>query len=118
MRAQAFHALLAALLLTPLLLVADVAEVPSAQGIGLVALGALFPGTVAGLLFVSGLREVGAARASVLAYLEPLVAVGVGWAVWGEPLDALALVGAALVLTGGLLVARAPSVPIGPRIAG
>lgn len=116
-RAQAFHALLAALLLTPLLLVADVAEVPAAQGIGLVALGALFPGTVAGLLFVSGLREVGAARASVLAYLEPLVAVGVGWAVWGEPLDALALVGAALVLTGGLLVARAPSVPIGPRIA-
>jgi DME family drug/metabolite transporter len=111
-RAQAYHCLLAGLCLTPLALTVSLPASPSPASLGVIALGALLPGTVAGLLFVSGLRAVGAARASVLAYLEPLVAVGVGWAVWGEPLDALALVGAALVLVGGLLVARSPAASV------
>jgi DME family drug/metabolite transporter len=111
-RAQAYHCLLAGLCVAPLALTVSWPTTPAPATLGLVALGALLPGTVAGLLFVSGLRAVGAARASVLAYLEPLVAVGVGWAVWGEPLDEYALVGAGLVIVGGLLVARSPVTPI------
>lgn len=111
-RAQSFHCLLAGLCVSPLALTVSLPTAPAAAALGLVALGALLPGTVAGLFFMAGLRTVGAARASVLAYLEPLVAVGVGWAVWGEPLDASALVGGLLVLVGGVLVTRSPVTPI------
>jgi drug/metabolite transporter (DMT)-like permease len=111
-RAQAYHSLLAAVLISPLALLVrgDVHLTPFS--IGLLALGALVPGSLAGIVFVSGLRVIGAARASVLAYLEPLVAVAVGWLFWHEQLDALALLGGALVLSGGVLVARAPMRPV------
>lgn len=105
-RAQAYHSLFAAVLISPLLLLVRGDPHLTPFAIGLLALGALVPGSLAGIAFVSGLRVIGAARASVLAYLEPLVAVAVGWLCWHEHLDALALVGGALVLTGGVLVAR------------
>ncbi len=116
-RAQAYHSLFAAALLAPLLLLVrgEVHVTPFA--VGLLALGALVPGSLAGIVFVSGLRVIGAARASVLAYLEPLVAVAIGWLFWQEQLDALALVGGVLVLSGGVLVARAPSRPIVAALA-
>lgn len=112
-RAQAYHCLFAALLISPLLLLAPDHVHFTPLALGLLALGALVPGTLAGLVFIAGLRVIGSARASVLAYLEPLVAVAVGWLFWHEHLDALALVGGALVLTGGVLVARAPMVLVG-----
>lgn len=115
-RAQAYHSLVAAVLVAPLLLAmpSDVHVTPFA--IALLALGALLPGTLAGIVFVSGLRAIGSARASVLAYLEPLVAVVVGWLFWHETLDLLALVGGVFVIGGGVLVARAPSLPVEPRV--
>lgn len=103
MRTQGYHALVAAMLLLPLALQADPSAV-SAKGLGFVALGALVPGTLAGLLFLDGLPRIGAARASVLAFCEPVVAVGLGAFVFHEPLASTAAAGAVLILAAGLLV--------------
>lgn len=113
-RAQAYHSLCAAVLVAPLLFAVRGELHITPFSVGLLALGALVPGTLAGIVFVSGLRAIGSARASVLAYLEPLVAVLVGWIFWHEKLDLLALVGGALVISGGLLVARAPTLAVEP----
>jgi drug/metabolite transporter (DMT)-like permease len=104
-RAQSYHSLLAGLLLVPVALLGE-RPTPTALGLGLLVLGALGPGTVAGYAFVRGLPVVGAARASVFTYLEPLVAVLVGALVWHEPLGALALLGGALVVAAGVAVTR------------
>jgi DME family drug/metabolite transporter len=60
------------------------------------------------VVFTVGLLRIGSARAAVLAFMEPIVAVAVGVLVWGEPLRPLAMVGGALVLGAGIQVARAP----------
>ena len=74
---------------------------------GVVALGSLGPGALAGLFFVWGLRRVPASRASTLTLLEPLVAVLIGAAVYGEVVGLPGLVGGALILLGaGLVISR------------
>jgi drug/metabolite transporter (DMT)-like permease len=74
---------------------------------GLVALGSLGPGAFAGLCFVWGLRRVAASRASTLTLLEPLVAVLIGVAVYGETVGMLGFAGGALILLGaGLVITR------------
>ncbi|MGE5182035.1 MAG: DMT family transporter [Acidobacteriota bacterium] len=103
-RAVAYHSALAAVLLAPLA-IPDVAGV-TAPGLALLTAGAATIGAVSGILFVAGLRRIGAARAAVLTYAEPLVAVCVGALVWHEPVSALASVGGALVLAAGVHVAR------------
>jgi drug/metabolite transporter (DMT)-like permease len=104
-RAQSYHSLLAGLLLFPGALLGERPE-PTATGLVLLVAGALGPGTLAGYAFVRGLPVVGAARASVLTYFEPLVAVLVGALVWREPFGALALLGGALVVAAGMAVTR------------
>ena len=69
--------------------------------------GSMTIGAVSGIVFVVGLERIGAARAAILTFAEPLVAVAVGALVWGEPLRPLAAVGGALVLGAGIHVARA-----------
>jgi drug/metabolite transporter (DMT)-like permease len=61
---------------------------------------------MSGVIFVIGLRQIGSARASILTFAEPVVAVSVGVLVWGEPLRPLAVVGGALILTAGIHVAK------------
>jgi drug/metabolite transporter (DMT)-like permease len=106
-RAQALRSVLAALLLAPAL-----AFSPSAlasvrvTGVLWVTVGAMLPGAFAGLLFAKGLPRAGAARASVLTYLEPLVSVAIGALVWGESTGPLAVVGCALVVLAGVIVSR------------
>jgi DME family drug/metabolite transporter len=70
--------------------------------------GALLVGAAGGALYYAGLRVIPAQRASVLTYLEPLVAAVVGALVFGERLGAAGLLGAALILGGGVFIVLAP----------
>lgn len=65
---------------------------------------AIWPGALAGLVFLWALRRMPATHASTLTLLEPLVAVLLAGAVVGEVLDARALVGGTMILGGALLV--------------
>ncbi|MBM7117772.1 EamA family transporter [Archangium primigenium] len=67
--------------------------------------GALLCGLVGNSVFTAGLRQVPAASAAALTYLEPLTAALVGWLVFGERLGAPGLLGGVLVLVAGVWVA-------------
>ncbi len=75
-----------------------------AGALGVVSLGALGPGALAGLCFVWGLRRIPASHASTLTLLEPLVAVVAASVAFNEALGPIALAGAALILGGATLV--------------
>ena len=66
---------------------------------------AIVPTYGAYLLYSIGLARVEATRAATVATLEPVAAAALAYAVWGEALRGLGYVGAALVLSGVLLVA-------------
>jgi drug/metabolite transporter (DMT)-like permease len=78
----------------------------SPDDLALVAGGSVVVGAIAGIVFVEGLQRIGSARAAVLTFAEPLVAVAVGAIAWGEPLRPLDAIGGALVLAAGIHVAR------------
>ena len=67
----------------------------------------------AGLIFLGGLRRVRTDRAAILTYAEPVSAVIFAAFFLGEPLTLPTVVGAIMVVVGGLLVARLerPAVP-------
>jgi DME family drug/metabolite transporter len=73
------------------------------------AVVSIVPGALAGIAFVWGLRRMPAAHASILTLLEPLVAVLVGAAVFGEALGPRAVAGAACILAGALTVMTRPA---------
>lgn len=108
-RATSFHAMLAALFVLPF--AAPHLPAVEARDLALLALGGLLPGTLSAFLFLDGLRRIGPARAAVLTLLEPMIAVLVGWLVWGEPLAAVGALGAAMVLGAALWVARGERQP-------
>lgn len=103
-RALSYHALLAAAVGVPLI-AGHLGEITPAQ-LGLLAAGGASVGAASGVAFTVGLLRIGSARAAVLTFIEPVVAVAVGAAVWREPLSPLAIVGGALVLGAGIEVAR------------
>ncbi|MDX2088499.1 MAG: DMT family transporter [Kofleriaceae bacterium] len=103
-RAMAYHSLLAAVLTAPFLV--GHADVLVAADVAWLSLGAITVGAGSGIVFAVGLLRIGAARAAVLTFAEPIVAVAIGALVWGEPLRPLAAVGGALVLGAGIFVAR------------
>jgi len=108
-RAVGWHAVIGVLLLVPLVALGGAPHfTPSA--VALVAAGGALPGTIASWLFARGAQLIGGARASVLAYLEPVVAVAVGMFAFGEPVSPWALLGGALILGAGVFVTlpRAP----------
>ena len=72
-----------------------------------IGIGSLFLGAIAGAAFVRGLVRIGASRAAVLTFAEPVVAVAVGWLAWGESLGPIALAGAAMIVAAGVGVSRA-----------
>jgi drug/metabolite transporter (DMT)-like permease len=73
------------------------------------AIATVGPGALAGLAFVWGLRRIPAAHASTLTLLEPLVSIVLGAAVLGEHLGWSAVVGAAFILGGSLVVMTSAS---------
>ncbi|MGE0871717.1 MAG: DMT family transporter [Kofleriaceae bacterium] len=103
-RAMSYHSLIAAAVLAPLLI--GQAPTVSASGVGLLAAGAMTIGAGSGVVFAIGLSRIGSARAAVLTFAEPLVAVAVGALVWEEPLHLAAALGGALVLGAGIYVAH------------
>ncbi|HEX9639588.1 MAG TPA: EamA family transporter, partial [Acidobacteriota bacterium] len=54
------------------------------------------------------LRSTTSARATTYAYVNPVVAVLLGWSIGGEPLSARILVAAAVILTGVVLILSHP----------
>lgn len=107
-RAMSYHSLIAAAVLVPIALATAperLGEV-TAHGLALLIAGAITIGATSGIVYATGLLRIGAARAAILAYAEPLVAVAVGALVWGESLHPLAAVGGALVLGAGIHVVR------------
>lgn len=82
------------------------ARMPSAEGVGaLVALGFLC--TALGLyLFFTLIAEVGAGRAVVITYVNPVIAVALGMIVLGEQPGAGSALGLVLILAGSWLSTR------------
>lgn len=103
-RAMSYHSALAGLVMLPFA-VSGFATVDG-RDLALLAAGAGTIGALSGVVFVIGLARIGSARAAVLTFAEPLVAVAVGALVWDEPLRPLAALGGALVLAAGIHVAR------------
>ena len=66
--------------------------------------GLLAPG-ISQIFFTLGIREIGASRASVTVGSAPLVAVVIALVFLGEPVRVALLVGAAAIVTGGVLLA-------------
>jgi drug/metabolite transporter (DMT)-like permease len=97
------HAAISAALLLPLA-APELGQVELSD-LGWMLLAILLPGVVAGFSFIRALTVISAARASVLALLEPLVACVVGFALFGERLGPLGFVGGALVLAAAGWVA-------------
>lgn len=58
------------------------------------------------VLYLAGLRRIGAISTGILAMLEPVVAVGMAAVLLGEPITLAAIVGGALVLGAGVLLQR------------
>jgi drug/metabolite transporter (DMT)-like permease len=79
----------------------------SPAGFGWLAALAVISTVGAVSLFFAGLKREGPSTASILSTLEPVVAVALAFAVFGESLGAAQLLGAALVLAAVLAV-RAP----------
>ncbi|MDR3454527.1 MAG: DMT family transporter [Rhodoferax sp.] len=80
----------------------------SKAGFELALAAAILPGFAAYLAYSLMLRELGAARVSVVLYLGPLYAAVMAWLVLGEPVHEYHAVGLALVLPGIYLVNRRP----------
>jgi drug/metabolite transporter (DMT)-like permease len=75
-----------------------------------VLLGLLSPG-VAQILFTRAVREAGSSRVSVAVGAAPLVSVTIALLFLGEPARAPLLVGALLIVVGGLALIREPRRP-------
>ena len=71
----------------------------------------LIPTLGGGVAFNAGLHHVSASNASIVATLEPVIAALLGWAVWGERLDAPQLLGAGLILAAVVLLQRKTRAP-------
>jgi DME family drug/metabolite transporter len=101
----------AAVLLLPLLVLGDSAWLWTGGGVALALFLGLVPTALAYVLFARGLRSLGSGEVATLTLAEPLTAAALGVVILGERPGPLALVGAALVLSGLVLLARAQRSP-------
>jgi drug/metabolite transporter (DMT)-like permease len=81
---------------------------PGAKAAVLVVLAALLPGFFSYQAYAYMLRELGAARSSLVMYLSPLYAALIAWLLLGEAPRGYHAVGAALILPSIWLATRAP----------
>ena len=103
-RALVTHSLLAAAITLPF--ATPYLPRVTATDLAYLVSGSVLIGTGSGVLFLVGLGRIGSARAAVLTFMEPLVAVCVGALAWAQPLAPIAAVGGVLVLAAGIHVAR------------
>ena len=73
-------------------------------------IGALVPGA-SQILFILAVRDAGPSRAAILIGTAPLMSVAIALALLGEPFRPLLLLGTALVVAGGVALARERSRP-------
>ena len=98
-----------ALLVAPVLLLVPSGPLLSGGGLALALYLGVVPTALAYVLFARGLRRIPAAETATLTLAEPLTAALLGVVALGERPGSLALVGAALVLSGLLLIAARPA---------
>ena len=107
----------AALLMAPLLLGADRVVPRGAEIAWVLLLGVVFT-AVSGFVYVSLLRRVTAQAVGVLAYLEPVSAALLAWALLDQALGTAVVAGGALVVAAGVLVVVAEPADAAPVEAG
>ncbi len=95
--------LIATVLLAPVAVVDWPTETPSADALASVAMLGVVCSALAFLLFFGLIAEVGPARATVITYVNPTVALALGVAVLGEQVTAGAIAGLLLILAGSWL---------------
>jgi drug/metabolite transporter (DMT)-like permease len=91
---------IAAVLLTPAALADLPAAVPSADTLAALAVLGVFCTALALVLFAALIAEAGPSRASVITYVAPLVAVGLGVVALDERPGAGAIAGLLLIIAG------------------
>ncbi|WP_413249897.1 DMT family transporter [Sinomonas flava] len=91
------------------------AGVPSGNALGSLALLGLLCTAVAFLLFFRLIAEAGPARATAIAYVNPVVALALGVSLHGDPLTVPILIGALLVLAGTFMATRPSLREAAPR---
>jgi len=96
-----------ALVIAPAAAVSMPHAVPPARVIASLAALAIICTALAFVLFFKLIAEVGPARATVITYINPAVAVALGVTVLGEPLTPAILLSFALILSGSVLATRA-----------
>lgn len=72
---------------------------------------AIFATVLAFILYNIGIRRIGASKASAYINLMPVNAVLIAWALYGETVTIMHLLGMALVISGVILTTRAPALP-------
>ncbi|MDA0185472.1 DMT family transporter [Solirubrobacter phytolaccae] len=100
---------LGAVLLLPVLLITGVGWLGTVDGVALAVFLGVVPTAGAYLLFARGLKRLSAAETATLTLAEPLTATLLGVIVLSEQLSVPAGVGAALILSG-LIVLAAPEI--------
>jgi drug/metabolite transporter (DMT)-like permease len=94
---------IAALLLTPLALLDPPRAVPTAGAIAAVVVLGLVCTAAGFVVFVILIREAGTSRATVITYVNPVVAIALGVTLLGERPGASAVAGLVLILAGSWL---------------
>ena len=79
--------------------------------------GMLVPG-LSQILFILAVRDAGPSRAAILIGTAPLLSVAIALALLGEPFHPLLLLGTALVVAGGIALARERARPAHFRLLG
>jgi drug/metabolite transporter (DMT)-like permease len=108
---------IATVLLAPAALISAPADVPSADAILSVVVLGLICSALAFLCFFALIADVGPGRATVITYVNPVVAVALGVTLLGERVGATAVAGLLLILAGSWLSTGGrmpPGIPI-PR---
>ena len=94
------------------------AHLPAPATLGAVAILGVVCTAAAFVMFFELIADVGPIRATVVAYLNPAVAVAAGVGLLGEPLTAGMVLGFALILVGSWLATRPAGAAVGVSRAG
>lgn len=70
---------------------------------------ALFSTVIAIAAFLIGIKRIGAAQASIISTLEPVITLGLGVSLLGESISGSQMLGGALVLVAVILLAQRPA---------
>jgi drug/metabolite transporter (DMT)-like permease len=106
---------LAAVLLLPLGVLTAPPSAPGPAVLAALAALAVVCTALAFPIWFTLIRRVGAARASLITYVNPAIAVALGVVVLNEPITPATLVGFGLILGGCWLSTRAAAAPAGER---